>query len=69
MTREVIRPGAVCVFIITAVYIPIFALTGRKNVPPHGDNGGHCDISDPVQTPSWRCHMLFRKPIKEHDTD
>ena len=58
-TREVIRPALFGVFIITAVYLPIFALGGGggQDVSPDGDYRGDC----PDQRHDTVCNLCARR--------
>jgi cobalt-zinc-cadmium resistance protein CzcA len=71
-TREVIRPALFGVFIITAVYIPIFALTGveGKMFHPMAITVVIALISAMILSVTLvpaGIALLFRKPIKDHD--
>ncbi len=71
-TREVIRPALFGVFIITAVYIPIFALTGieGKMFHPMAITVVIALISAMILSITFvpaGIALLFRKPIREKD--
>ncbi len=71
-TREVIRPALFGVFIITAVYIPIFALTGveGKMFHPMAITVVIALISAMILSVTFvpvGVAMLFRKPIEEKE--
>ncbi|MDZ4728547.1 MAG: CusA/CzcA family heavy metal efflux RND transporter [Xanthomonadales bacterium] len=71
-TREVIRPALFGVFIITAVYMPIFALTGveGKMFHPMAITVVIALISAMILSVTLvpaGIALLFRKPIKDHD--
>lgn len=71
-TREVIRPALFGVFIITAVYIPIFALTGieGKMFHPMAITVVMALISAMILSITFvpaGIALLFRKPIPEKD--
>jgi cobalt-zinc-cadmium resistance protein CzcA len=71
-TREVMRPALFGVFIITAVYIPIFALTGveGKTFHPMAITVVIALISAMVLSVTFvpaGIALLFRKPLKERD--
>lgn len=69
-TREVIRPALFGVFIITAVYLPIFALTGieGKMYHPMASTVVIALVSSMLLSVTFvpaGVALLFRKPVKE----
>jgi cobalt-zinc-cadmium resistance protein CzcA len=71
-TREVIRPALFGVFIITAVYIPIFALTGveGKMFHPMAITVVIALVSAMILSVTLvpaGVALLFRKPVREHE--
>jgi cobalt-zinc-cadmium resistance protein CzcA len=72
-TREVIRPALFGVFIITAVYLPIFALTGVEGKMFHPMAltvviALACAIVLSITFVPACISMAFRKPVTEKDT-
>ncbi|RPH97857.1 MAG: CusA/CzcA family heavy metal efflux RND transporter [Lysobacterales bacterium] len=70
-THEVIRPALFGVFIITAVYLPIFALTGiaGKMFHPMAVTVVIALLSSMILSVTFvpaAVALLFRKPLKEH---
>jgi heavy metal efflux system protein len=72
-TREVIRPALFGVFIITVVYLPIFALTGVEGKMFHPMAmtvviALSCAIVLSITLVPACIALLFRKPVKEKDS-